>query len=304
MKFQKSNKEALHERLNFLNRLKDSKDFTVTAAVNPVMADAYVASQKAAEKLEDIYKDFDKEVEDINKDKIASGEVKLADKLDLKEDYFNDFIAVRPYSVKFLELVDEGMLDAHELLIDLVQWLSEEEVKDFCIKYAIFDENELDECKLTESKQLKEGHPEAPVYDNFFDEVWLQLSSNGHFTDKQIHNKGPYSEEAESDDQQLAYYRDTPDGFSGIAVYGKNEEDLEYAKKIADKYSEWVTTKPVPTRNVGNVGKGNTVGIVIMVPDDVEAPNLDDERIRKAKADTIARRRANREAKKAAQQQK
>ena len=304
MKFQKSNKEALHERLNFLNRLKDSKDFTVTAAVNPVMADAYVASQKAAEKLEDIYKDFDKEVEDINKDKIASGEVKLVDKLDLKEDYFNDFIAARPYSVKFLELVDEGILDAKELLTDLVQWLSEDEVKDFCVKYAIFDEDELDECKLTESKQLKEDRPQEPLYDDLYDEIWLQLSSTDPMTDKQIYNKGIYSAEHDSDKQQLAYYNDVPEGYQGLAVYAKDEKGLDYAKKIADKYSEWITTKPVPSRNLGNVGVGNTVGIVFMIPEYAEALNLDDERIRKMKADTIARRRANREAKRAAKENK
>ena len=307
MQFTKRDKQALHERLNFLDRLEKSKDVTVTAAVNPVMADAYVASQEKAKEMEDMYKELSKNVEDINTDHLANKK-DLVNKFKLKEEAFSDYSIARPYSSRLYDDIEENLFDSKDILYALIDYLPDDTIKEFGIHMAIWDDKEEveEETTLTESKKsLKEGRSEEPLYNDLYDEIYLQLASSAPFTDKQIYNKGIYNDQYDMGRLQLGIYNwdNVPHGYIGIAVCGKDESELAYARKIADKYSDWVTVKEIDN-SADIVGKENKVGIAILVPEDAEALNLDDEKIRKAKADTIARRRANREAKKAAQQQK
>lgn len=51
---------------------------------------------------------------------------------------------VREYTNKLLEAMDEGMIEPKTLVEQLVAWMSEDDVRDFCVSYEYFNEEEED----------------------------------------------------------------------------------------------------------------------------------------------------------------
>lgn len=59
----------------------------------------------------------------------------------------------RAYTCALLELVDEGMLDRDQLIEDLVTWMSEYEVEQFCKQMLKDDDNE---CVIRDESEVEE----------------------------------------------------------------------------------------------------------------------------------------------------
>jgi hypothetical protein len=52
---------------------------------------------------------------------------------------------VRKYTNKIIEMVDEGLLDRDMLIRDLLNYMSESDVKDFYVSLGIDEDEDLDE---------------------------------------------------------------------------------------------------------------------------------------------------------------
>lgn len=52
---------------------------------------------------------------------------------------------MREYTKKLLDLVDEGCIDKDKLVLDLLNWMSEDFVKEFYEQYYESDDEEDDE---------------------------------------------------------------------------------------------------------------------------------------------------------------
>ncbi len=49
---------------------------------------------------------------------------------------------IRKYTSLVLDFVDQGVLDQKTLIRDLLCWMDESEVKEFCEKYELIEEEE------------------------------------------------------------------------------------------------------------------------------------------------------------------
>lgn len=58
----------------------------------------------------------------------------------------------RAYTCALLDLVDEGMLDRDQLIEDLVTWMSEYEVEQFCKQMLKDDDNE---CVIRDDSEVE-----------------------------------------------------------------------------------------------------------------------------------------------------
>lgn len=57
----------------------------------------------------------------------------------------NHYRSARKYTSQLLDLVDEGVIDKDNLILDLLGWMSESEVEEFCRRNEyITDEEELE----------------------------------------------------------------------------------------------------------------------------------------------------------------
>jgi hypothetical protein len=54
-------------------------------------------------------------------------------------------MAIREYTNKIIEMVDEGLLDRDMLIRDLLNYMSESDVKDFYESLGLDEDEELDE---------------------------------------------------------------------------------------------------------------------------------------------------------------
>ena len=54
----------------------------------------------------------------------------------------------RTYTKKLLDLIDEGIVDKNALILNLLNWMSEDFVKEFYEQYYEFDEDEEEEEDL------------------------------------------------------------------------------------------------------------------------------------------------------------
>ena len=54
-------------------------------------------------------------------------------------------MAIREYTNKIIEMVDEGLLDRDMLIRDLLNYMSESGVKDFYVSLGLDEDEELDE---------------------------------------------------------------------------------------------------------------------------------------------------------------
>ncbi len=55
---------------------------------------------------------------------------------------------MREYTKKLLDLIDEGVVDKDALILNLLNWMSEDFVKEFYEQYYEFDEDEEEEEDL------------------------------------------------------------------------------------------------------------------------------------------------------------
>lgn len=69
--------------------------------------------------------------------------------------YYDD---VRKYTNKMIDMLDEGILDSYDVCVQLLNYLSEDEVEDFMHDYGYDKSNDIDES-LTEAKK-------NPAYNN------------------------------------------------------------------------------------------------------------------------------------------
>ncbi len=69
---------------------------------------------------------------------------------------------VREYTNKIIEMVDEGLLDRDELIRDLLNWMSESDVKDFYVFNGWADdgdENPDDDGQPLETDEWRDYDP-------------------------------------------------------------------------------------------------------------------------------------------------
>ena len=73
----------------------------------------------------------------------------MIDDFEIREQGFSDDgedIMVREYTTKLIDLVEEGVIDSQTVLTNLVNWLSERDVKAFFEdEYSELDEDSEDE---------------------------------------------------------------------------------------------------------------------------------------------------------------
>jgi hypothetical protein len=66
---------------------------------------------------------------------------------------------IREYTNKILELVNEGVIDQESLIRNLLDWMSEQEVKDFAL-FEGYVEDEEDDGDPDEAREWPEYDPE------------------------------------------------------------------------------------------------------------------------------------------------
>lgn len=123
----------------------------IEGTVPVVMADAKKVSDERAKETEKILAKHRKET-CTSVDKAFTGtrgEIMKGDenpelkKLDLNESLFEP-VGVREYPIKILQMVEEGIVDKYDLINSLIQYMSEDDVKDFYNIYFDADD-EVDE---------------------------------------------------------------------------------------------------------------------------------------------------------------
>ena len=166
--------------------------------------------------------------------------MKLYELNDDDEDYHSES---RYYTIKFLELIDEGLLDAEAMCEAFAKWLSEDDMERFMDVYELNDD-EIEES-LTEGRKAKPMIHE-PSGETFTDEdrsggldkeinhdLWSTVYDElapGH---PNVWGNTKFKDYVFSDryTQDQVFPED-----DAISVYVENEDQLEFAKKVADEF--------------------------------------------------------------------
>ncbi len=70
----------------------------------------------------------------------------------------------RTYTKKLLDLIDEGVVDKDTLILNLLNWMSEDFVKEFYELYYESDKEEEDEDEEEEEEELQNSCDETAHY--------------------------------------------------------------------------------------------------------------------------------------------
>lgn len=149
----------------------------------------------------------------------------------------------RYYTIKFLEMLDDGLIDAYAMCEAFAKWLSEDDMQHFMEVYELIDD-EVDES-------LNEGRKAKPMVHEPSGEVFTDEDRSDGL-DKEINHdlwSTVYDELAPGHPNVWGNTKFKDYVFSdrytqdqvfpeddAISVYVENEDQLEFAKKVADEF--------------------------------------------------------------------
>ena len=115
-----------------------------------MMAHAKKESEELEKVKEENFEEKDKEVDEFIKKNDDREDTDGIKKITLDESLFEDYNIVRPNSDKFFEMMDNGIIDSEDMLTNLINCLSDDEVGEFMESMGIIDddEEEMDEDLL------------------------------------------------------------------------------------------------------------------------------------------------------------
>lgn len=228
------------------------EDIKVTPVVDPVTADA-IEQDKKTRKVFDEYTSVNKRTFlGAEKQPVPDEPVEpdAGMKVSLDESLFEAYHSEpRYYTIKFLEMLDNGLLDANEMCEAFAKWFSEEEMQRFMATYELND-SEIDEPHHSETRyytikfleMLDDGLLDATYMCEAFAK-WLSEDEMQRFMDVYELIDDEVDESLLKEAKKPKYY-DTTFGFNVRKDFDSGKLTLDNIEDWEIKYNGGIKPKP------------------------------------------------------------